>query len=63
MEDEYLKTLFIYFLYGGAIGCVLGGISNVLSGPQKIRFDAALAIGFVIGSAFGALYGFFQAFV
>jgi len=60
MVEENLKTLFYYFLASGIIGCALGALCNYLSGPKKIRFDAALAIGFLVGSATGALIGCFK---
>ena len=63
MVEENLITLFYYFLISGAIGCALGAISNFLSGPKKIRFDAALAIGFLIGSAIGTLIGCFKTLI
>lgn len=60
MVEDDLKTLFYYFIASGVIGSVLGAVCNFLSGPNKIRFDAALAIGFLVGSAMGTLIGCFQ---
>lgn len=59
MFSENLDTLFYYFIVSGGIGCALGAFFNFLSGPNKIRFDAALAIGFLVGSAMGTLIGCF----
>ena len=59
MFADDLSTLFYYFIVSGGIGSALGAICNFLSGPKKIRFDAALAIGFLVGSAMGTLIGCF----
>ena len=63
MIEENVKTLFMYFLVSGVLGCALGALFNTLSGPNKIRFDAALAIGFLIGSAIGTLVGCFKTII
>ena len=55
---QILMTAFSYGVCGSLVAAVVSFINRSKPGP---RFDQAAAIGFLVGGAFGAFFGIFQA--
>ena len=61
MIDPVLKQIFLTAFSFGACGAVVGGVMRFINRRQPgPRWDQALAVGFLIGAAFGAFFGIFQ---
>ena len=54
---KVLLTTFTYAVFGSLVAVVGRFLNRAKPGP---RYDQAAAVGFLVGAAFGALFGLFQ---